>query len=506
MTDRCTPGYKKDVIRDDSTVTKEAKESIGKSRRYVIFLGLPVVFGILFYIWYVFKASDNVAYSDYIRLINSYLPDVTNPAKFFVPDILTRVPITYLGRIINVKLFDYNTQFDMILGIVSLGGGAAVLSLYALRNRKIGYVSFLLIQFIYFSLNKWEMVLNGTGWVCILSISGFIFHFAVLDHAVATRCRDKADRVFIAVLPIILVLLIAGPYSGGYAVILILAYAALLCARDKICMKTWCIGTLTTLFSMILYLWSNSQAVYVHRGAITDVSIMQEFTAQPLFFLKFLLKAVASSVIGVAQIQDLEANSIWFSRLHVVYLLGLAVFASYLLALYLNVRFHIYEKTILPLLMILSGGCNHLLVLAGRWIFLNDEYGMSSRYEIQYQMGIIGILLTFVIVYGMCREKSYDAENDETRSFKSYKSIFHICLNTIMFSFMVLVFLGNAWTTKKEIQTAPFRKEYLQISKELGLNYRTASDEDLETYLHSDPDEVREAMRILEENKLNIFR
>ena len=85
-----------------------------------VFLGLPVILGILFYIWYIFHASDNVAYSDYIRLINSYLPDVTNPAKFFVPDILTRVPITYLGRIINVKLFGYNTYFDMILGVLSL--------------------------------------------------------------------------------------------------------------------------------------------------------------------------------------------------------------------------------------------------------------------------------------------------------------------------------------------------------------------------------------------------
>ena len=36
-----------------------------------VFLGLPVILGILFYIWYIFHASDNVAYSDYIRLINS---------------------------------------------------------------------------------------------------------------------------------------------------------------------------------------------------------------------------------------------------------------------------------------------------------------------------------------------------------------------------------------------------------------------------------------------------
>lgn len=28
-----------------------------------VFLGLPVILGILFYIWYIFHASDNVAYS-----------------------------------------------------------------------------------------------------------------------------------------------------------------------------------------------------------------------------------------------------------------------------------------------------------------------------------------------------------------------------------------------------------------------------------------------------------
>lgn len=500
-------------------------------KRYVpaIFWGLPVILGVVFYIWYVFKASDNVAYSDYIRLINSYLPDVTNPAKFFVPDILTRVPITYLGRIINVKLFAYNTYFDMLLGVLSLGAGALVLALYACNNRTVGYISFLLIQFIYFSLNKWEMVTNGTGWVCILSISGFIFHFAVLDHAAATQCKEKRDRIMLVVLPIVLVLLVAGPYSGGYAVILILAYAALFFVdykkRNRLCVRTWCIGALTTLFSMILYLWSNSKAVYVHRGAVTDVSIVQEFSAQPLFFLKFLLKAVASSVIGVAQIEELEANCSWFVGLHVVYLIGIAVFASYLLALYLNVRFHIYEKTIFPLLLVLSGGCNHLLVLAGRWIFLKDEYGMSSRYEIQYQMGIVGILFTFAIVYGIYRDKKSETAKYELAKEKLTKDelakeelakketdsiflknrTFYIDLNMCMFCFTILVFCGNAWTTKKEIKTAPFRREYLQISKEIGLNYRTASDEELEMYLHNDPDEVRKAMRILEENKLNIF-
>ena len=84
--------------------------------------------------YYLSLAADNVAFSDYVRLINSYLPDVGNPAKFFVPDILTRVPITYLGRIINVKLLGYNTFFDMALGVLGLGLGAR--SFICLRRQR----------------------------------------------------------------------------------------------------------------------------------------------------------------------------------------------------------------------------------------------------------------------------------------------------------------------------------------------------------------------------------
>ena len=63
--------------------------------RNLIFWLLPAA-GTLFLLWYVKHATADVVYSDYIRLVNSYLPDVYNPDKFFVPDILTRLPINYL--------------------------------------------------------------------------------------------------------------------------------------------------------------------------------------------------------------------------------------------------------------------------------------------------------------------------------------------------------------------------------------------------------------------------
>lgn len=455
---------------------------------------IPVFMGVLFYFYYIRTASSNVAFSDYIRLINSYLPDVGNPAKFFVPDILTRVPVTYLGRIVNVKLFQYNTFFDMGLGVLSLGAGAASLALYGLRRKEIPYVWYLLCLFVYFSLNKWEMTTNGTGWVCFLSISGFMLHYAVLDHAAATGCASKWDRALCTAFPPVLTLLVAGPYCGSYSAILILAYGTLLAAdyrRDGRWNRTWLAGLAATLAALLLYLWSSSQAVYVHRGAVGG-SIAQTFVSQPWFFVSFLLKALASAVVGVAQLEALGQKGGFIGSEAFVWLLGAAVAGMYLYALYLNIRHALYRKSVFPLLLILNGGLNHLLILSARWIFLNDSYGMSSRYELQYQMGILGILLTFALAAVAKRETETSA-----RFFRSL-AVPAVCSLAIL--------AGNVWTTAEEIRTAPFRKAYLAISRELGLNYRTASDEDLEMYLHSSADAIRSAMRILEENELNIFR
>ena len=144
----------------------------GKLGKRLLYLGLPAV-GIAFCLYYLSIATKDVAYTDYMRLIVSYLPDVANPAKFFVPDVLTRVPITYLGRIINVALFHYSTTFDMVLGVISHGLAALALASYC-RDKK-GYGSwFLVIMLLMFSLNKWEMLGNGSGWVCLPDFTGIL--------------------------------------------------------------------------------------------------------------------------------------------------------------------------------------------------------------------------------------------------------------------------------------------------------------------------------------------
>lgn len=477
----------------------------------IMFYGIPVLLGILFCFDYLRLAAGNVVYSDYIRLINAYLPDVGNPAKFFVPDILTRVPITYLARLVNVRFWGYNTMFDMSLGVLSLGIGGAALAFYAHKEKKISLVWYLIVIFLYFGLNKWEMLTNGTGWVCFLSISGFYWHYVILDRAVKTGHANKTDRILLFLLPPVLTLLVAGPYCGSYSALLTLVYVVMLAADFKKNKKLNLLYSgylLAVLIPLFLYLWSNSTAVYVHRGAV-EGSIIETFLSEPVFFVKFMLKAFASVLLGMNQLTSLAEGGIPGGYTF-VYLLGAFMIVLYLLGLFFTWKYKIYQETSLPLLLILNGGLNHLLILISRWIFLKDSYGMSSRYSIQYQMGLIGILWTFAIVWGMRRKIAggKESESEVPVNEKSFKRM------TIPSAYMAMIFLGTAvvltgsvYTTLQEMETAPYRKAYLEMnSRYTGLNYRTASDEELEEYLHHDPDEIRKAMQILEENNLNIFR
>ena len=140
---------------------------------------LPVI-GVVFGLWYVRSAFVDVVYSDYIRLVNSYLPDVWDPSKFFVGDILTRIPLNYAARIVNVTFFGYSIRFDQTLGIIFLGVSALQITAYGVRQN-IGAVWIISLMAVIFSLNKWEMMINGSGWIHFLAFAGFYCHYLVLE-------------------------------------------------------------------------------------------------------------------------------------------------------------------------------------------------------------------------------------------------------------------------------------------------------------------------------------
>lgn len=473
---------------------------------------LPVVLGVLFILSYVWLATDNVAISDYIRLIIAYLPDTLNPAKFFVPDILTRAPLTYLFRWINVTFFAYNTEFDIVLGVISLGLGALAFGWWA-RKREIGTFWYLAVLIVWFGLNKWEMLGNGTGWVCILSLSGFLYSFILLDFTAKKDALSSGQLRLSALLPLILTFTVTGVYCAAYIAVYVLGCLMLSWNEIRLAgegpgsffagstrrLKNWRNGSLIAVLSLGLFVLSNHFAVWEYSGAY-EGSITEIFFRNPLFFVRFLLNSFASDLVDRERLEDFVSRH----QIHggqAVLFLGACVLVLYLWALIMNLRRELWKQSPLPLLLILYSGLSHLLILVSRTRFLNDHYGMSSRYAIQYEMGIIGILLTFALLLagpqtarGASRKKK-----PETRPVR----------NLFLHAFCVIsvfaILGGSIYTTACEYQFGHYRKEFLQKSREVALNYRTASDEEIQEYLQKDGEHARKAMAILEENHLNVF-
>lgn len=454
-----------------------------KKRNYVLYWALPLL-GIIFSLIYLKRSAYNMVFADYIRLTNSYLPNPWDPSKFFVPDILTRIPLNFLARGINVTFFGFNTIFDMVLGVFGLGASAFLLGKYAKEN-KIGTVAFGIMMFVVFSLNKWEMLTNGTGWIHFTAFIFFYYHYMVLDRLLVQKKGKSLDSVKLMVLPFIITLGVAGPYCAIYSLTVILAYLWIWFTnkdKNEFSKKECLIYCLCVVIPFILYIISNHFVVEPKVGG--NQPLLPTFFKNPLYFLKFFLASFGSIVLGNETVFKLCEN---FHNYILIYSLGAIVILFYGYAFYLNFKEKLYQKTIFPLIFLVSGGLNHLLILYSRWRFMGVQYGMESRYALQYQIGILGIIMTFALV------------SDKWKKAVTFK--------TAVVFFGIFIIMGNLITTSEEWKKSPYRKEYLKVKLgEVALNFEEASDEELAWFQYPYPELTVNALKILKENKLNIFR
>ena len=87
--------------------------------------------------------------------------------------------------------------------------------------------------------------------------------------------------------------------------------------------------------------------------------------------------------IGGEELQQWMQNGCISNK--IIYLLGVILMSGYLWSLWLNISLGIYKKTLFPLMLLASGGANHLLIFLSRYIFEKEDYALSSRYALQFQ-------------------------------------------------------------------------------------------------------------------------
>ncbi len=452
--------------------------------------------GTVFLLWYVKAAGADAVYSDYIRIIAQYLPDVGDIRKLLVPDVLTRIPATFLERYINVRAFSYSVTFDRVLGVIGIAMMAVVLAVYFMKY-EISFKWQAAVFLVLFSLTKWEIILNGTAWAHIMSFGLFFVNYYIADRMWRGETLAR-EELLLCVMPVML-LLIAGEYIVSYCVTMILVsiFGILMGGVNSWAVKRgrrmFRAILITTVVSLCIYVLSRHFAVWEHSGA-TEAGLLEVIQKEPFFIVRFLLKSFAGAVIGQETIANFFGPGAALNDAIVIFI-GIVILAAYVFAFFIYIESELFEETVFPLVLLISGFGNHLLVALGRWIFLKENYALSSRYAGQFMIGLIGMLLIFAM-YGR-RKQALKRFDKSTQSFMRAAAI----------AGTVLIISGNCYTTYQELIKAPYREENYVRMGEAMLQYEDYDTDELKRILEwtKDDETMYKALSILKNNRLNVF-
>ena len=477
--------------------------------------------------FYILSASADIVYSDYIRLTNSYLGKPFSFNDLLTKDILTRIPVSFLFREINIAFFHYSITFDRFLGLFGLLLTSIPLLLF-MSKRRIGIFFSVAILLIFYSLNKWEMLLNGSGYAHFLSFALFYLFFYLLSE----RVGKGSSLLSLSVFPF-LFLLTGGPYTIAVYGATILSLFFLFLAgkiRDK---RGSLVLLLSSFVSTFLYFLSNHYAVYEYAGA-KSISLKEVLLTKMTFVLKFFGFGFSSLLFSGENLEEwLSSGAVQGKQLFL--LGGLILLFFLLMALFFLKDLFFGEKRgekdksltgLFPALLLLHGLLSFALVFLSRYIFLRPEYAVQSRYALQYQSALLGALLLLYLNTGRqeagvekgreklegntekkrgVERKPEDREKDEKAGEKAGA---RRALPRIISIGITLLFLGGTlYTAKTELLKAPYRRLHYETMLHSVNRIEDMDEEELERlyeYRHG-KERILKAFSILKERKLNCF-
>ena len=536
-----------------------SKGKEGKLPIALLLLSFLMALAILFY---VLLSTTDVLYSDYIRLVNSYLGKPFQLGDLLQKDILTRIPLTYFFREINRYSFGYTLIFDRVLGVLGLFLASKPLLLF-MRKKQLPFLQQLLLLLLFYSLNKWEMLLNGSGYIHFLAFSVFYAYFYALDQAFS----KKSSLLVLSIYPPF-ILLVAGPYCLA----VFLSYFALFffLALGK---KLWDMkGTILLLISnglcLFLYLLSNHYAVYEYAGA-ESISLKEVLQNHLLFVVKFIFYGFSSMLVSGENLEKLLRDGAIQGKGIVLIGTFVLFFYIFMTLLYLwkfftsskipgNRSFGRKSKEdfsseqgqedknqieknsmaaensgetfyfgLLPGLLLLHGLASHALVFLTRYMFLKESYAFQSRYALQYQTALLG---AFLILFLWKNEKRASLgqelrteQKSQTKQASRIEQKIGVEQKTgigeqirierrqktaqsrLTFCLLIsgIFLLGTIWTDSSEWGKSMYRREHYERMWIYSQDLSAYTDEELEDVFeyHHGGERIRKAFAIWEQVK-----
>lgn len=445
---------------------------------------------VLIYMWST--ATDLVYREDLVLIkggfIENYLNGHLTFSDLWKPGIATRLLGYNLLQIINIKYFSMNSKCIVLL-IPLLMMTSALLVYYDFRKSLIDKLtpnfidaSYIILSFIIFNVIQWESLTFSYGFVFQSPMPFFIASFISLE---LFLLKNNLRYWFAAYIFIILaVLVFGGTHNFAFIPALVSTYFCYFFVNHSNLQKYFVfkitITTIFFLFVFFLYMFRITENDYFKYSSYLHHMAVSAVLADPLGAVKFLLASFGSSVLGMDAFFTYD-----FLSYNNLVIFGLVIFSFYVLAIVLFFRSHMFQKTYLPLFLIMMTVWYLSLMTIARFIW-GTHFVTVSHYSCVSIFGLVA--LVWIFIFNL-------ASNLKLNSF----------LKGLILTGFTVIITGLTLTSITTWDTQPERKAYFEQLRDIALRVDTASPEEL--FLFSEkPENVRASLCLLREHKLNVYR
>jgi hypothetical protein len=461
------------------------QEKMSIRAKVILYLSLLIPLTLVFI--YTWDTSTDVVGSDDMFLIKggfieSYLKGTLTFDELWRPLNVSRMLGYNLLQIANIELSSMNSKI-LVLMIPFFMLASAILiyreyrkTLAPEHSPEFIATTFIFLSFILFNIIQWEGLMGDADLVFQSSMPFFIASFIGIE-LFLLRGHWKYLPATLILIPLALLVFNGKLYVSFIPTLSSVFLCYLLIYRSRLTKDFWfrafligsCVAIITFLYVFGFDFKSNTSY---------DAAVI--FT-HPMEVGEFLLAAIASSVVGA----DVFFSSTYFS-FNTILVIGLVIVFLYIIALVLFFRSLMYEKTYLPLFLILQTFFYLGMMMLGRFE-LGKDAGMASRYACVSIFGIAAIVWIFM----------FNLAHSQKPKFLSQCAIF---------AGMMVIFSGLFLTSIVVWHFQPQRKAFLAKRNEIAMRVDTATPEELYKYFLESPELVRDSLLILREYKLNAYR
>ena len=400
---------------------------------------------------------------------------------------LDAIPMIYF----MVVVLKYNTVAINLLGFaLSFVCFFVLLRNYrkSVSNEQNIYVLplFLLIGLQFFTLGKWEIVSQSTSLGFYLRLLTFLLCFTYISNLLSNK-TFTARKVVVSCL----IILYCVNFGGiGYSAAFLAAVVGAILVYWLVSFKQWnkrqylCLGGIVLGCGVALatYLGAGLLASQVQSSdGVQPESLVTQLIALLTGgdLIPAMLYGLAGSVIHITTVEKLASAEIL--------VFGCVILALTVVCLVLYFKKKLYQRTWLPLMFLIYGYVNILLMAMTR-----SGYPMYGTIASRYMFDTLLIPLSVVWILGLC---IMDCEK-KTRAGKG----------AMLAMLLPVVFLSvvTMQTNLTEMKLASSRKLYNQGLQQMVLAVDDYEDSELSAF-QSDPKFVREGVRVMKKYKLSFI-